>query len=556
MSRCSLAWRLLPVLVLSALAGVLLPLWGQEPGGKKYALLVGINTYEHEKLTPLRYAENDARGLSKVLQEAGYEVVLLTGSARTRSQRPTKANIETRLKEVLGKCRRGDMALVALAGHGLQFEGKKDAFFCPVDARPLARRTDSLLSLKKVYDELEESLASVKLLLVDACRNDPESSRGVDTAPRPPRGVAALFSCSAGEKAFETDKLGGGHGVFFHFVIEGLRGKAKNAKGAVTLHSLAEYVVEQVSDEVPKVIRDGARQTPHQMLEIKGKSPVLLAKASLPRPVGDDTGVKRSRPVLPKFAGMGKGKKYALLVGVREYEHAKLPNLRYTDNDMEDLGRILEQPGSGFAQVRLLTTTRGKVRPADAPTAANIRTALATLLRKPIKHDLVLLALAGHGVKATVRGRDEAFFCPSDARPTDPASMLNFRDLFRDLGDSGAGANLLLVDACRGFSNRFDADLMPRPSRGVAALFSCSSGQLAFEINKLRHGIFFHYVIEGLKGKAKNEEGKVTWDSLTTYVTDQVSRQAPLLIGGGARQTPHQTRNLTGDAPVLLRFAR
>ncbi|GEM_PF-2828663 len=34
-----------------------------------------------------------------------------------------------------------------------------------------------------------------------------------------PGGAAILFSCSAGEKAFEDPELK--HGVFFHFVIEG-----------------------------------------------------------------------------------------------------------------------------------------------------------------------------------------------------------------------------------------------------------------------------------------------------------------------------------------------
>ena len=41
--------------------------------------------------------------------------------------------------------------------------------------------------------------------------------------PPTPKGVVALFSCSAKEKAYESDKLK--HGVFFHYVIEALRGK-------------------------------------------------------------------------------------------------------------------------------------------------------------------------------------------------------------------------------------------------------------------------------------------------------------------------------------------
>jgi hypothetical protein len=257
----------------------------------QHALLVGINTYDHPKLSALKFAENDAAELAAVLGKAGYAVTLLSGAAKEERLRPSKANIEGRLTEVLGKCGRGDTVLLAFAGHGLQFEGTRDAFFCPIDARPFADQADSLVSLSKVYAELDRSFAGVKLLLVDACRNDPGAGRSidVDAAPRPPRGIAALFSCSSGERAFETARLGGGHGVFFHFVLEGLRGRAKNARGAVTWARLAEYVTEQVSDQVPRVIRDGAKQTPHLMADLRGKSPILLgpgassARAERPR---------------------------------------------------------------------------------------------------------------------------------------------------------------------------------------------------------------------------------------------------------------------------------
>jgi hypothetical protein len=250
---------------------------GSGPLGRKYALLVGVNAYEHPRLERLQFAENDVSELAAVLEGADYEVVLLTGAAGSRNaeRRPTRANIEARLKEVLGKCRRGDLLLLGFAGHGLQFERKKDAYFCPVDARPFAEETATLLSLQSVYTELARSFAGVKLLLVDACRNDPRGGRGLggDTAPRPPSGSAALFSCRAGQRAFESDELR--HGVFFHFVLEGFKGKAINDEDEVTWDHLAAYVKRQVNRQTPKIIGGGARQTPHEIKDLVGESPVL-----------------------------------------------------------------------------------------------------------------------------------------------------------------------------------------------------------------------------------------------------------------------------------------
>src|SRR5260370_27547088 len=127
------------VLSLCALAGVLagLNLLSAAPEtGKKYALLVGINEYDHAKLPALKYAENDAADLAVVLRKAGYEVIVLIGAEgkKDAARSPTKVNIEKSLAALLKKYQKGDTILLAFAGHGLQFD--KECYFCPRDAKP------------------------------------------------------------------------------------------------------------------------------------------------------------------------------------------------------------------------------------------------------------------------------------------------------------------------------------------------------------------------------------------------------------------------------------
>src|SRR5262249_40618186 len=154
-------------------------------------------------------------------------------------------------RAVLRKCQKGDVVLVALSGHGLQFAKKQDSFYCPLDARPFEDETDSMISVGSLYLELGKSFASAKIVLVDACRNDPRERSGADGdgLPRPPLGVAAWFSCSPGEKAREHEKFG--HGIFFHFLLEGLRGAAADRDGEVTFSGLQGYVNKRVQKEVP-----------------------------------------------------------------------------------------------------------------------------------------------------------------------------------------------------------------------------------------------------------------------------------------------------------------
>ncbi len=148
------------------------------------------------------------------------------------------------------------------------------------------------------------------------------------------------------------------------------------------------------------------------------------------------------------------GKKVALLVGVRQYtRNTHFPDLQYSENDVVQLAEILRSPAAGF-NVRLLTTTLGKKKPADAPTAANIRKALTDLLKGLVPRDTVLVALSGHGVALDVadptgKGANNtySFFCPSDAdvigvnyATGQSESLVNFSELFDELGKCGRPA--------------------------------------------------------------------------------------------------------------------
>jgi formylglycine-generating enzyme required for sulfatase activity len=274
---------LLAALALLALSA--LPASSQD-AGKRYAVLAGVEDYQHENLRrpKLEYAVEDVTDLGAVLRAAGYEVVLLTDDTGRRdpSLAPTRANIERVVTEVLRRSGKADTVIIAFAGHGLQFQGQPDAFFCPADARPFADETATMVSVSKVYQELEKSFAGVKVLLVDACRNDPDPGRGRgvdgDNSPRPPRGVAALFSCSAGEKAYEHRDLA--HGVFFHSVLDGLRGKASDSNGKVTWDSLQAHVRSQVPELMKLHLPDRAQQ-PNLKADLVGSPPVLLRVAAV-----------------------------------------------------------------------------------------------------------------------------------------------------------------------------------------------------------------------------------------------------------------------------------
>jgi sulfatase modifying factor 1 len=147
---------------------------------------------------------------------------------------------------------------------------------------------ETLLAIDDVMGMLNEKscLAANKVLLVDACRNDPSDGRAVGipkglqsvtrpVVPKPPGGTVALFSCSQGEISHESLKQK--RGFLFHHVIEGLSGKAANQQGEVTWTQLVAYVTEYLPLAVLDENGPDVRQTPESFGNLRGK--MVLARS-------------------------------------------------------------------------------------------------------------------------------------------------------------------------------------------------------------------------------------------------------------------------------------
>lgn len=269
MSRCCTG---LAVVTVAFAAAIPLAVHAQEKP-KKFALLVGVNHYQHGQLDKLEFAEADAKDMAKLLKEKGeYEVITIVGADAT------KARITKELEKLAGQGNRGGIVLVGFAGHGMQPEGSDEAYFVPYDARQKVVTVNgkdvndwdynSMVSLSKVLAHLKASPAGAKALLVDACRNDPKAGRGRGFGSNLkladlPRNLAVLLSCSEGERSFEHADWG--HGAFFYHVMKGMEEQAAKKK-RVTALTLAAYVKEQVSEEVPEKLKGGARQNPHPLI--------------------------------------------------------------------------------------------------------------------------------------------------------------------------------------------------------------------------------------------------------------------------------------------------
>ena len=269
---------LLPLL---ALAVGLVPISAQPAKPKKYALLIGINKYNHANMNKpkaLEFAERDIASAKDLFEKAGYEVDVLLG------EKATLKAIRHALDNLANKGSADGVVVVGFAGHGVQPDGGAEAYYCPFDTgmrvakkngkpvlkdgkRVIECDPDSMLPLTEALTALKLSPAGARLLLADCCRNDPATGRGagVGTGLKLgdlPDNTAVLLACSRGQKAYEDKAWGEGHGAFFYHALDGMRGKAADKNGRITGRRLADHLEDTVPDDVAKVKKGGAEQKP------------------------------------------------------------------------------------------------------------------------------------------------------------------------------------------------------------------------------------------------------------------------------------------------------
>jgi Caspase domain len=260
--------------------------------------------------------------------------------------------------------------------------------------------------------------------------------------------------------------------------------------------------------------------------------------------------------------------RWAVVIGVSNYESAAIPRLRYTVPDAEALYQALVGVGGFKKDNVLLLTDRAERK----PTLRNIKWALGTFLsRSAKKDDTVVIFFAGHGAPdVDTRGIERdglaKYLIPSDADPDDLYSTaLPMDELQTIFGRIEAERVVAFLDACysgaakggRTFSSKLtragniDDLFLERltRSKGRAIVTASRTNEVSLELPELGHGIFSYYLVNGLKGAADlNRDGIVSLQELYEYVEQQVSAKSRSV---GGNQHPVMKGELEGALPLV-----
>jgi hypothetical protein len=167
---------------------------------KRVALVVGNSAYQN--VTRLDNPRNDAALMAETLSGLGF--TLVGGRAQLDLD---KAALETDVQNFGQQIQGADVALFYYAGHGVQVNGSN--YLVPVGANP-TREADvdfQMLDINLVLRQMQGSGTRLNLVILDACRNNPFSARGLRSADgglaqmRAPEGTLISYATQPGSVA-------------------------------------------------------------------------------------------------------------------------------------------------------------------------------------------------------------------------------------------------------------------------------------------------------------------------------------------------------------------
>ncbi len=168
------------------------------------ALVIGNSSYRpgYELRNPVA----DARAIAMSLSELGFSVTLIEDTDLATAQRALDAFVPDATA--------GDAAIIYYAGHGAMIEGR--SFLLPVDfsMATFDEVDKEALDAERLMQALSSTHSSFKLLIFDACRNNPLETRGATPlqrepdAPPPPRSENMLIAFSTTQGATALDGTG------------------------------------------------------------------------------------------------------------------------------------------------------------------------------------------------------------------------------------------------------------------------------------------------------------------------------------------------------------
>lgn len=239
-----------------------------------------------------------------------------------------------------------------------------------------------------------------------------------------------------------------------------------------------------------------------------------------------------------------QSQRFAIVVGVNDYQGTTLDNLNFCSADAEAFYEALLNYAH-YEPDNVVLFSDGQHSAARPPSYSDILSHLRRFSSEATDEDSILFFFAGHGTHDSL----DSYLLTKEYRDnvlSDSSIALSKVDEY--LRNSKAKFIMRFLDACHSGrlgrrSNSSESQpagpnieqLLSVQAEGWATFAACKLDQFAYEPPEIGHGIFSFFLVRGLEGAAARDDKTVTLDSLKIYVMDNV---IDLAQKRGVTQTP------------------
>lgn len=246
------------------LVGWSCPLNGQSP--QRVALVIGNSEYSEGGR--LQNPTNDADAIARALASIGFSV--------TKKKDRTKSQIEDDVDMLTKTLSKGDLCLIFFAGHGMQI--RSENYLVPIGATITREHhvRQRCVSVSYILDAMDFSDASLKVVILDCCRDNPfrgftRGRSGFAKLESAPEGTIVSFSAAPGRVALDG---AGTNSPFTECLVEALESESEHGLEIFQLFRTASQAVEKKIGQRPYLELDATIPNYYLKQPAKPQKPV------------------------------------------------------------------------------------------------------------------------------------------------------------------------------------------------------------------------------------------------------------------------------------------
>lgn len=228
---------------------------GEMPKPTLHIFAVGISEYPASDLPNLNYAAKDAEDFVETITTSDLSMYRECLPTLIRNKEATTRNLRKELMQVKNRVSQEDVVMLFFSGHGMHQNKKSYFLTSDVSAEDYYNGLDFSF-IRDCMTEMANNKKCRVIVFMDACHSGAMyNTKGtVQDITFASPGIIGFYSSTAGELSAEERSLQ--NGVFTRVLLDGLKGKAVDSEGQITIHTLETYVKQQVREQTHN------RQTP------------------------------------------------------------------------------------------------------------------------------------------------------------------------------------------------------------------------------------------------------------------------------------------------------